>query len=218
MHKRLINGLIYAGVAIVTAIATIAIRANDKPHIIVLDIAPTWHDEIVLGETAPETVPEIVPEKETETIIETTTEIPILDSVPFEPELQEWIYTYSCDRGISPYLVYAVCWRESRYNIDIAGDNGESHGLMQIKAKYHTERLNRLGVSDLYDPKQNIKVGVDYLVELLNYREDATLEWVLMAYNGGPTYADEMQKNGKVSGYALEVISKMNELYLEGES
>ena len=88
---------------------------------------------------------------------------------------------------------------------------------MQIKAKYHTERLDRLGVSDLYDPKQNIMIGVDYLVELIN-REDVTLEWALMAYNGGPTYADEMQKNGKVSEYALEVINKMNELYLEGES
>ena len=60
MHKRLISGLIYAGIAIVTAIATFAIRANDKPQ--VLDIAPTWHDEIVLGETVPETVPEITPE------------------------------------------------------------------------------------------------------------------------------------------------------------
>lgn len=216
MHKRLINGLIYAGVAIVTAIATSAIRANDEPTIIkpttnriVIEIATTQQAE-------PETETETTTEKETE--IETSTEIPILDSVPFEPELQEWIYTYSCDRGISPYLVYAVCWRESRYNIDITGDNGESHGLMQIKVKYHTERLNRLGVSDLYDPKQNIMVGIDYLVELLNYREDATLEWALMAYNGGPTYADEMQKNGEISGYALEVLSKLNELYLEGES
>lgn len=216
MNKRLINGLIYAGVAIVTAIATSAIRANDEPTIIkpttnriVIEITTTQQAE-------PETETETTTEKETE--IETSTEIPILDSVPFEPELQEWIYTYSCDRGISPYLVYAVCWRESRYNIDITGDNGESHGLMQIKVKYHTERLDRLGVSDLYDPKQNIMVGIDYLVELLNYREDTTLEWALMAYNGGPTYANEMQKNGKVSGYALEVLSKLNELYLEGES
>ena len=216
MNKRLINGLIYAGVAIVTAIATSAIRANDEPTI----IKPTTNRIVIEITTTQQAEPETETETTTEieTEIETESNIPILDSVPFEPELQEWIYTYSCDRGISPYLVYAVCWRESRYNINITGDNGESHGLMQIKVKYHSERLDRLGVSDLYDPKQNIMVGIDYLGELLNYREDTTLEWALMAYNGGPTYANEMQKNGKVSGYALEVLSKLNELYLEGES
>ena len=219
MHKNIINGLIYIGAGIVTVIATVIMRANDKPTIVkppgpnieVIEIeipTPTQEPETTPAETAPE-------------VEETTTQeaiIPVLDSVPFDSELQEWIYTYSCDRGVSPYLVYAVCWRESRYTIDITGDNGQSHGLMQIKVMYHYERLNRLGVSDLYDARQNIMVGVDYLLELLNYREDTTLEWALMAYNGGPDYADEMQRNGKVSEYALEVIKKLGELNQEGDA
>lgn len=143
--------------------------------------------------------------------------IPILESVPFDRELQEWVCTYSTEHGVSPYLVYAVCWRESRYTIDVSGDNGESHGLMQIKVKFHQERIDRLGITDLYDAKQNIMVGIDYLNELLNWREDTTLEWALMAYNGGPDYADEMTANGKVSEYALEVINKLNELWKESE-
>ena len=213
MHKNIINGLIYIGAGIVTVIATIIIRANDKPTIVK---PPGPNIEVIEIE-----IPTTTQELETTSAAEETTQaviIPVLDSVPFASELQEWIYTYCYEKSISPYLVYAVCWRESRYTIDITGDNGQSHGLMQIKVMYHHERLNRLGVSDLYDARQNIMVGVDYLLELLNYREDTTLEWALMAYNGGPDYADEMQRNGKVSEYALEVIEKMTELNKEGDT
>lgn len=218
MHKQLINGLIYVGFGIVTAIATIIIRANDEPTIV--DRGPNievLESEMFTTTQEPET--EIETEIETTTEVETETEvnIPILDSVPFEPELQEWIYTYSTEQNVSPYLVYAIVWKESRYNIDITGDNGQSHGLMQIRVRYHQERMDRLGITDLYDPKQNIMVGIDYLLELLNWKEDTTLQWALMAYNGGPDYADQLQEAGEVSDYALEVLAKLEELYLEGE-
>ena len=223
MHKKIISGLIYVVAGIATIIGTVIIRANDKPTIIkqgpnieVIEIEiPTTTQE---PETEVETEAQTTPETEEATTEEPTLSIPILESVPFDSELQEWIYTYSYDKGISPYLVYAVCWRESRYTIDITGDNGQSHGLMQIKVQYHYERLNRLGVTNLYDAKQNIMVGVDYLLELVNYRQDTSLEWALMAYNGGPDYADEMQRNGNVSEYALEVIKKLEELNQEGDA
>ena len=155
--------------------------------------------------------------KESEPEIETTVEelavnIPILKSVPLSRELQEWIYTYATEQNVSPYLVYAVIWQESNFKKDATGDSGQSHGLMQIRVQYHQERMNSLGVTDLYDPKQNIMVGIDYLVELLTWRETSTLEWVLMAYNGGPDYADKLQASGKVSTYALEVLRKLHDL------
>lgn len=145
--------------------------------------------------------------------------IPILESVPLEAELQTWIYVYCSAEGISPYLVYALIEKESRYNpTDIADTASEySVGLMQINKKWHTDRMARLGITDLTNPLQNVVVGVDYLLELFHWREDTTLEWVLMAYNGGPGYADGKTAKGIVTDYANHIIKRSAELQKEGE-
>lgn len=92
------------------------------------------------------------------------------------------------------------------------GDKGESYGLMQIKKKWHTARMERLGVTDLLDPYQNVTVGIDLLAELLRY--GGSLEWALMCYNGGYAYADKRIASGKISDYAKGVIRMSNELIL----
>jgi len=80
--------------------------------------------------------------------------------------------------------------------------NGDCTGLMQINHRYHTDRMERLGVSDLYNWQDNIKVGVDYLAELFEKYEDPYL--VLMVYNGT---SDPVKKwnEGNFSKYAVEV-------------
>ena len=163
-------------------------------------------------QTQPATEVVITEEPETEKVI------PILDSIPLDEELQTWIYEYSYEVGINPYLVYAVIEKESKFNPESIADTSREYsvGLMQINISkdWHKERIERLGVTDLTDPKQNIKVGIDYLLELFNWREGTTLEWVLMAYNGGPGYAD-LQTT--VSDYANYVIEKSMEFEKEGE-
>ena len=77
--------------------------------------------------------------------------------------------------------------------------------------------MERLGITDLKDPKQNVVVGVDYLLELLHWRENTTLEWALMAYNGGPRYADGKAAAGIVTNYANYIIKRSAELQKEGE-
>ena len=38
------------------------------------------------------------------------------------------------------------------------------------------------------------------------------IEWVLMAYNGGPTYANNLYNEGAISKYAIDILEKADEL------
>ena len=84
---------------------------------------------------------------------------------------------------MDPALVLAVIEKESGYNPDASGDNGKSQGLMQIWRNAHKKRMKKLGAVNLYDPRDNVLVGIDILAEKLEKYEDA--EKALIAYNAG---------------------------------
>lgn len=108
---------------------------------------------------------------------------------------------------ICPELVMAIIERESSGQTDAI--NGDCKGLMQISENWHKDRMERLGVSDLYDPCGNILVGVDYLAELASEYDD--LGTVLMIYSGS---ADAIKRGetGDWSDYAKEVVERTMEL------
>lgn len=144
---------------------------------------------------APE--PEIVPEV-------------VYFDVPLDEGLQEHIIATCEEYGVEPELIVGMIYKESTYNIEAVGDGGNSLGLMQIQPRWHKDRMSKLGCEDLLDPYQNVTVGVDLISELLDQR--GSVEWALMAYNGGPSYANDMVKAGKVSEYVEIVLGKMDEL------
>lgn len=103
--------------------------------------------------------------------------------VPLTKDLQDIIIDVSEKRDVDPALVLAVIEKESGYNPDASGDNGKSQGLMQIWRSAHEKRMKKLGVANLYDPRDNVLVGIDILAEKLEKYEDA--EKALIAYNAG---------------------------------
>ncbi len=115
--------------------------------------------------------------------------VPVYD-VPLDADLQNYIIRLCEQYGIPPELVLAVIEKESGCNAAATGDSGNSHGLMQIQLRHHQERMARLECSDLYDPWQNVTVGIDFLAELLSQYQ--TAEMALMVYNAGATGAQEM--------------------------
>lgn len=127
--------------------------------------------------------------------------------VPLSEELQEHIFAECEKHNITPEIVISMIEQESDYDSDAIGDGGNSKGLMQIQEKWHKERMDKVGCTDLLDPFQNVTVGIDYLAELKDRNDD--LYWVLMAYNGGPVYAN---KTENISDYALEVSARAEEL------
>lgn len=130
--------------------------------------------------------------------------------VELDAELQEWIYNYCMERKISPALVMAVIEKESQCDINAMGDAGEAIGLMQIQVRWHKERMQALEATELTDSRQNITVGVDYLLEL--FKTNPEVEWVLNAYNGGQTYANRMQEKGITTDYAAAILARAAEI------
>lgn len=107
-------------------------------------------------------------------------------------------------------LVLAVISVESSFRPDLLGFNDDS-GLMQVIPKFHKERIRKYLIdesSDIFDPRVNLSTGMDYLEELLAETE-GDIALTLMCYNEGPSRAKKRYFNGVVSGYAEEVIARM---------
>ena len=81
--------------------------------------------------------------------------------------------------------------------------------MMQINTKWHTERMEALGVTDLTDPVQCAAVAVDYLQELESrYGFEPESSGILMAYNAGPSSAKNDLNAGKTStDYSRKVMT-----------
>lgn len=110
------------------------------------------------------------------------------ESVPLDADLQDHIVRTAQAEGIDPMLIFAMIDVESDYQADKLGDGGDSYGLMQIQPRWHSERMERLGCTDLLDPYQNVTVGVDFLSELIGYY-DGDVNKAVIAYNMGQTGA-----------------------------
>lgn len=137
---------------------------------------------------------------------------PVLFDVPLSEDLQLHIIHLCEEYHIDPAIILAMIERESRFQSGVIGDNGNSFGLLQIQARWHGARMDKLGVTDLLDPYQNVAVGIDYLAELLGEYED--LEMALVAYNAGPTgaYNGWFSKGIYSSNYSETVVKTAEKL------
>lgn len=132
--------------------------------------------------------------------------------VPLTEDLQDVIIDTAGGRGVDPALVLAVIEKESGYNPDASGDNGRSQGLMQIWRTFHEKRMEKLGAVNLYDPKDNVLVGIDILAEKLDKYED--VEKALIAYNAGDAGAKKhyFSKGIYSNGYSRAVLKIAEEI------
>lgn len=110
--------------------------------------------------------------------------------------------------GLDKELVHAIIMVESNYDTT-AVSSANCLGLMQISPKWHADRMERLGVTDLYDPYGNVLVGCDYIAELL---EDYDLEFALMIYNQGLDSATRTYQSSGQSEYSKTVMNNYYEL------
>jgi len=98
----------------------------------------------------------------------------------------------------------AMIEKESSGRPDV--ESGGCKGLMQISDRWHKDRMERLGVTDIYDPDGNIHVGTDYLAELFEKYEDVGI--VLAVYHGEKNATTKTE----LSDYADWILTRSAEL------
>lgn len=148
---------------------------------------------------------EVIEEEIVEEIVEEVVEEqPTYFDVPLDHELQDYIFELCEKYSVDPAIVVSMIYKESSFRATVMGDNGNSYGLMQIQPRWNQERMDKLGCQNLLDPYQNVTVGIDLIGELVS--KGKPIEWVLMSYNGGQSYANKKWAKGEVSEYATTVL------------
>jgi soluble lytic murein transglycosylase-like protein len=93
--------------------------------------------------------------------------------------IDSYIVDSSRRYGVDPLLIYSQMHQESSFKLRATSNKGAS-GLMQLMPA----TARRLGVTNIYDPKQNIEGGVKYMRLLLDmFGGDVNL--ALAGYNAG---------------------------------
>jgi soluble lytic murein transglycosylase len=121
--------------------------------------------------------------------------------------------------GLDPLLVVAVIRTESAFNAYAVSGVG-AMGLMQMMPTTGSFLATQRGTTlrhrqTLFDAELNIELGTAYLAALL--REFGTVEAALLAYNGGPSYARRVLRNGELrrrfaAGYPRDVAQEWRRL------
>jgi soluble lytic murein transglycosylase-like protein len=84
-------------------------------------------------------------------------------------------------------LVKAVIHAESYFNYRAVSHAG-ARGLMQLMPA----TARKYGVTDMNDPEQNLRAGVQYLRDLLD-KYPKNLAWAVAAYNAGEKAVNRYQ-------------------------
>jgi len=131
--------------------------------------------------------------------------------VPLAAETQ-WAIFEQCGQDADLFCsVMAIAEVESDFDANLLGDGGDSIGMMQINTRWHTGRMEALGVTDLTDPVQCATVAIDYLLELEGILEAGPGDQGLyVGYNAGPSRA----KRTSSTAYSREVMAVYQE-YIE---
>ena len=128
---------------------------------------------------------------------------------------EEEVYEMAVEIGdiynILPELLTSLAYQESRYSPDVKG--GKCIGLMQVHPKWNKERMERLEVTDLYDPYGNMLVAADYLAELIKKYQDVAP--ALMEYHGERNIQDFLDGKKSISKYAKEILDRSEEMEIK---
>lgn len=124
-------------------------------------------------------------------------------------DLQEYTYYLCQHNGVEFELVMAVMCTESAFDPAAVSGSGD-YGLMQINEIVLPELADKLGITDITDPYQNIHGGV-YLLGGYAAKYDDPAR-VLMAYNMGDYGSSALWEEGiHTTAYTEKVLAKYKE-------
>ncbi len=130
---------------------------------------------------------------------------PPADAAPLDDLIERAAARYQVD----PEFVRAVIRAESGFDPAAVSPAG-AQGLMQLMPATARE----LGVSDPFDPEQNVMAGTRYLRQMLG-RYDGDRQKALAAYNWGPGNLD--RSDGRLPGETRQYIARIEGLMAKAE-
>ncbi|GAE89082.1 lytic transglycosylase domain-containing protein [Acetivibrio straminisolvens] len=136
----------------------------------------------------------------------------------FPLKYKEYVFRYSSEYNLDPYLVFSIIKAESSFNPDATSPKN-ARGLMQVTDDTAFWIAEMMGIKDfkveyLYDPDTNIKFGCWLLNNLEKQFDSRVL--VVASYNAGAACVRSWLNDSKYSatGESLDVIPyKETEIY-----
>ena len=125
-------------------------------------------------------------------------------------EYDSYIVDSSKRYGIDPLLIYAQMHQESSFKLKATSYKGAS-GLMQLMPA----TARRFGVTEIYNPRQNIEAGIKYMRWLLDtFKGDVVL--ALAGYNAGEgavmKYGWQIPPYRETQEYVRRITSRYNSI------
>jgi hypothetical protein len=125
-------------------------------------------------------------------------------------EFDSYIVDSSKRYNIDPLLIYAQMHQESSFKLKATSYKGAS-GLMQLMPA----TARRFGVTEIYNPRQNIEAGVRYMRWLLDtFNQDVVL--ALAGYNAGEgavmKYGWRVPPYRETQEYVRRITSRYNSI------
>lgn len=125
--------------------------------------------------------------------------------VPVPHELAPYFIEAGRLYDIDPNLLAVQAFKESRFNPRAVSRLG-AEGIMQLKPK----TARSLGVTNSFDPRQNILGGAKYLRKQLD-RFGGNMEMALAAYNAGSTLVAKVGPHATAE--AIEYVATIKRYY-----
>jgi soluble lytic murein transglycosylase-like protein len=136
--------------------------------------------------------------------VSSPTSVSVTTVAPSAAAFQALIVRSGVEAHVDPALIEAVIAKESAFQPRAVSSTG-AQGLMQLMPA----TAAALGVSDPYDPAQNVRGGARYLRSLLD-RFGGDVRLALAAYNAGPGAVeryDGIPPYAETQAYVGDVLS-----------
>ncbi len=163
---------------------------QDFEPVVINTVIKDAHDVIETPESEPEVVPTRI-------------------NCPLDDVTQQMILDKCAEYNIDFAFTMGVIFTESSFRPN--ADSGSSVGLMQINRINHGWLSERLGITDFFDPEQNVTAGLYMLRDLFEKYEDPAM--VLMAYNMGEAGAKRLWNKGIYSTDYVEKVFQQADKY-----